>query len=59
MRLGMNYDAPQPSVKPANDDDGSGDSTSAKEIARQQQAGQQRLAALDVQYADEREKLKL
>ncbi|EJG1632277.1 hypothetical protein BT049_RS03255 [Vibrio parahaemolyticus] len=59
MRLGMNYDAPQPSVKPANDDDGSGDSTSAKEIARQQQAGQQRLVALDVQYADEREKLKL
>lgn len=59
MRFGMNYDAPQPSVKPANDDDGSGDSTSAKEIARQQQAGQQRLVALDVQYADEREKLKL
>ncbi|EPP2132976.1 hypothetical protein ACUNB3_000892 [Vibrio alginolyticus] len=59
MRFGMNYDVPQPSVKPANDDDGSGDSTSAKEIARQQQAGQQRLAALDVQYADEREKLKL
>ncbi|WP_407551917.1 hypothetical protein [Vibrio parahaemolyticus] len=59
MRLGMNYDAPQPSVKPANDDDGSGDSISAKEIARQQQAGQQRLVALDVQYADEREKLKL
>ncbi|OKQ15677.1 hypothetical protein [Vibrio antiquarius] len=58
MRLGMNYDAPQPSVKSANDD-GSGDSTSAKEIARQQQAGQQRLVALDVQYADEREKLKL
>ncbi|HHF3086100.1 TPA: hypothetical protein ACPJ1F_004443 [Vibrio diabolicus] len=59
MRFGMNYDVPQPPVKPANDDDGSGDSTSAKEIARQQQAGQQRLAALDVQYADEREKLKL
>ncbi|HHF2993482.1 TPA: hypothetical protein ACPJ0W_004774, partial [Vibrio diabolicus] len=59
MRLGMNYDVPQPSVKSANDDDGSGDSTSAKEIARQQQAGQQRLVALDVQYADEREKLKL
>ncbi|HHF3010167.1 TPA: hypothetical protein ACPJ06_003033 [Vibrio diabolicus] len=58
MRLGMNYDVPQPSVKSANDD-GSGDSTSAKEIARQQQAGQQRLVALDVQYADEREKLKL
>ncbi|HHF3110250.1 TPA: hypothetical protein ACPJ1P_004783, partial [Vibrio diabolicus] len=57
-RLGMNYDVPQPSVKSANDD-GSGDSTSAKEIARQQQAGQQRLVALDVQYADEREKLKL
>ncbi|HHF2940627.1 TPA: hypothetical protein ACPJ0F_004779, partial [Vibrio diabolicus] len=59
MRFGMNYDVPQPPVKSANDDDGSGDSTSAKEIARQQQAGQQRLAALDVQYADEREKLKL
>ncbi|MCG6451675.1 hypothetical protein [Vibrio parahaemolyticus] len=58
MRLGMNYDVPQPSVKSANDD-GYGDSTSAKEIARQQQAGQQRLVALDVQYADEREKLKL
>ncbi|EHR5466079.1 hypothetical protein KUM02_004629 [Vibrio parahaemolyticus] len=58
MRFGMNYDVPQPPVKSANDD-GSGDSTSAKEIARQQQAGQQRLAALDVQYADEREKLKL
>ncbi|EPP5336586.1 hypothetical protein ACUSRM_000661 [Vibrio alginolyticus] len=58
MRLGMNYDVPQPSVKSANDD-GSGDSTSAKEIARQQQAGQQRLVALDFQYADEREKLKL
>ncbi|MDW3050497.1 hypothetical protein [Vibrio sp. 1408] len=59
MRVGMNYDVPQPSVKSANDDDGAGDSTSAKELARQRQAGQQRLEALDVQYASEREKLKL
>ncbi|NVC95958.1 hypothetical protein FC650_20585 [Vibrio natriegens] len=59
MRLGMNYDVPQPSVKSANDDDGADDPSVDKDLERQFKAGQQRLAALDVQYADEREKLKL
>ena len=59
MRFGMNYDPPPPPKPSANDDDGANDSSSEKELARQQQASQQRLDALDVQYADEREKLKL
>ena len=59
MRFGMNYDPPPPPKTSSNDDDGGGDSLSAKELARQQQAGQQRLEALDVQYASEREKLNL
>lgn len=39
--------------------DGNTGTDSDKDLERQQQAGQQRLEALDVQYANEREKLKL
>lgn len=42
-----------------NDDDTGTGSDTDKDLERQQQAGQQRLEALDVQYASEREKLKL
>lgn len=46
----------------ANDDDGSsggGSGTDNKELERQQAAGESKLSALDMQYASEREKLKL
>lgn len=59
MRFGMNYDPPPPPKTSANDDDGADDTSIDKDLERQFKAGQQRLAALDVQYADEREKLKL
>ncbi len=59
MRFGMNYDPPPPPKTSANDDDGADDTSIDKDLERQFKAGQQRLSALDVQYADEREKLKL
>jgi hypothetical protein len=61
-RWSSNFDYTGAGGNGANDDDGgSGGSsgTDSKELERQQAAGASRLSSLDMQYASEREKLKL
>lgn len=57
-RWSSNFDYTELGGNGANDDDG-GSGTDSKELERQQAAGASRLSALDMQYASEREKLKL
>ncbi len=59
MRLGMNYDKPQPGLKPGGDAPDRIIPEDADALAKQQAAGASRLASLDTQYANERDKLKL
>ncbi|ELB1089300.1 hypothetical protein AB3D14_003432 [Vibrio alginolyticus] len=57
MQTGMNYDAPQPGLKPEGD---TPDRVLPKDTAgleSKQSSGASRLASLDMQYASEREKL--
>ncbi|EAS76941.1 hypothetical protein V12G01_16882 [Vibrio alginolyticus 12G01] len=57
MRTGMNYDTPQPGLKPEGD---TPDRVLPKDTAgleSKQSSGASRLASLDMQYASEREKL--
>ncbi|MCR9495881.1 hypothetical protein NB493_10840, partial [Vibrio alginolyticus] len=59
MRTGMNYDTPQPGLKPEGD---TPDRVLPKDTAgleSKQSSGASRLASLDMQYASEREKLML
>nr|WP_319556005.1 hypothetical protein [uncultured Vibrio sp.] len=59
MRFGMNYDKPQPGLKPEDDTPDRVIPEDPDAVANQQASGASRLASLDMQYADEREKLLL
>ncbi|MBO0135562.1 hypothetical protein J0673_04570 [Vibrio sp. Vb2736] len=59
MRLGMNYDKDQPGLKPEGATPDRVIPEDPDALAKQQSSGASRLASLDMQYADEREKLLL
>ncbi|WP_372378537.1 hypothetical protein ACBZ91_06580 [Vibrio natriegens] len=59
MRLGMNYDKDQPGIKPEGATPDRVIPEDPDALAKQQSSGASRLASLDMQYADEREKLLL
>lgn len=59
MRVGMNYDKPQPGLKTEDDTSDRIIPEDPNAVANQQASGASRLASLDMQYADEREKLLL
>ncbi|WP_417507692.1 hypothetical protein [Marinomonas gallaica] len=59
IRFGMNYDKPQPGLKPEDDTPERVIPEDPNAVANQQASGASRLASLDMQYADEREKLLL
>lgn len=59
MRVGMNYDKPQPGLKTEDDTPDRFIPEDPNAVANQQASGASRLASLDMQYADEREKLLL
>lgn len=59
MRLGMNYDKDQPGLKTEGDTPDRVIPEDPDDVANQQASGASRLSSLDMQYADEREKLLL
>ena len=59
MRVGMNYDKDQPGLKSEGDTPDRVIPEDPDALAKQQSSGASRLASLDMQYADEREKLLL